>query len=557
MNPEPRERSLQSDPSAGGSLPPLLRGEGDPHSLLSSFLRDLLREPDTGICLDFSKLGIPGRAFEEYRNPMVPVFLRMTELEAGAIANPDEGRRVGHYWLRAPELAPEGLDRPIRETVERVLDFAERVREGRVRPLRGGRFTTLCLCGIGGSALGPQLVSDALGGGTGALTFHSLDNTDPEGILRVLEGLGEEIASCLFLVVSKSGGTKETRNAMLEAQAFLEARGLRLPPQAVAVTGEGSALAERASSEGWLATFPMWDWVGGRTSVTSAVGLLPAALCGVDLRAFLDGAAAMDRATRLPDLDRNPAARLAVAWHLLGRGRGERAMVVLPYRDRLHLLSRHLQQLVMESLGKGRDLEGRPVQQGLSVYGNKGSTDQHAFVQQLRDGNDDFFVTFVRVLEEGSVSGLEVEDGATSGDFLHGFYLGTRAALSAKGRPNLTLSLPRLDARSLGAVIALFERTVGFYADLIGINAYDQPGVEAGKKAAGKALALRARILELCAREPSTLSSLLDRLGIEDEDEAEIVFLLCEQMLANPARSGLRLDDGGRLAAAGRGGREP
>lgn len=152
----------------------------------------------------------------------------------------------------------------------------------------------------------------------------------------------------------------------------------------------GSKLDEQAKSENWLARFPMFDWVGGRTSEMSAVGLVPAALQGIDIQAMLEGAKEMDDATRVPDLKKNPAALLALSWYAVGNGRGEKDMVVLPYKDSLLLFSRYLQQLVMESLGKEKDLEGNVVHQGIAVYGNKGSTDQHAYVQQLRDGVPNF-----------------------------------------------------------------------------------------------------------------------------------------------------------------------
>ncbi len=168
-------------------------------------------------------------------------------------------------------------------------------------------------------------------------------------------------------------------------------------------------------------------------------------------------------------------------------------MVVLPYKDRLLLLSRYLQQLVMESLGKEKDLEGRTVHQGIVVYGNKGSTDQHAYVQQLREGPDNFFLTFIEVLKDREGASLLVEEDATSGDFLLGFLLGTRDALAEAGRRSLTITVPEVSARTLGMLIALFERAVGIYAELVGINAYHQPGVEAGKRAAGRVLEIQRR----------------------------------------------------------------
>ncbi len=415
-----------------------------------------------------------------------PVFEAMEDLEAGGIANPDEGRRVGHYWLRAPERAPPGEREAILESWRRVEALAERVH-------RDGRLDTLLLIGIGGSALGPQLVADALGGPGDRLRPRFIDNTDPDGIDRCLARL--DLSRTLVLVVSKSGGTAETRNGMIEVRQAFRALGLDFARQAVAITGEGSALDRLAREEGWLERLPMWPWVGGRTSVTSAVGLAPMALQGLDWRGFLAGAAACDAATRGRGLD-NPAARLAGAWYLAGGGLGRRAMVVLPYKDRLLLLSRYLQQLVMESLGKPWRLPGGAViHQGLTVYGNKGSTDQHALVQQLREGPDDFFATFIAVLEDRAGPGVEVAPGVTSGDYLLGLLIGTRRALSEVGRPSLTLSMRRVDAQHLGALIALFERAVGFYASLVGINAYHQPGVEAGKRAAAAALELQRRIL--------------------------------------------------------------
>src|SRR5205085_3975927 len=140
------------------------------------------------------------------------------------------------------------------------------------------------------------------------------------------------------------------------------------------------------------------DWVGGRTSEFSAVGLLPAALQGFDIDALLAGARACDEATRLHDTRKNPAALMALMWHHATEGKGRKDLVVLPYKDRLLLFSRYLQQLVMESIGKQFDLKGNRVEQGLAVYGNKGSTDQHAYVQQLREGVPNFFAVFVRVL---------------------------------------------------------------------------------------------------------------------------------------------------------------
>ena len=484
---------------------------------------------------DEATVALLGRAFSE-----------MDALEAGAIANADEGRAVGHYWLRAPELAPTPEMRAaIEGTLARVRAFARDVHAGAVRPERAARFTDLLVVGIGGSALGPQLAASALGGLSDRLAPHFLDNTDPDGIDRVLGSLGERLDATLVLIVSKSGSTPETRNGMVEVASALRARGLRFGAHAVAITGEGSALDAYAQAEGFLARFPMWDWVGGRTSLMSAVGLLPGALQGLDIDAMLEGARAMDAATRVHDARNNPAARLALAWHAAGAGRGARDMVVLPYKDRLDLLGRYLQQLVMESLGKERDRHGRVVHQGLAVYGNKGSTDQHAYVQQLRDGVANFFVTFVEVLRDREAPSLEVEPGVTSGDYLAGFLLGTRAALHEAGRPSLTITVERADARALGALIALFERAVGLYASLVDVNAYHQPGVEAGKRAAASVLALQRRLLAALAERaaPATAAELADAAG--HGDDPETAWKILARLAANPGRGVRRVSGAG------------
>ena len=194
----------------------------------------------------------------------------------------------------------------------------------------------------------------------------------------------------------------------------------------------------------------------------------------------------MDVLTRCDDVSANPAALMALMWHHATDGCGAKDLVAIPYKDRLALLAKYLQQLVMESLGKETDLTGNTVYQGLTVYGNKGSTDQHAYVQQLRAGVHNFFVTFIGVQRDRTGESAPVEPDVTSGDYLHGFLLGTRAALHEKGRESMTLLLDELTPRSLGALVALYERTVGLYASLINVNAYHQPGVEAGKQAAAE-----------------------------------------------------------------------
>ena len=504
------------------------------NSLWDRFNRYFLRNDVLGVSLDVSRMRFDDSFLERMEPLAQRAFLAMRELEAGAVANPDEGRMVGHYWLRAPELAPSA------ELREEIEVCGTQIRELVARVHASGRFTDVLVIGIGGSALGPQFVADALGSDEDRLRLHFLDNTDPDGMDRVLTGLRHRLEHTLCVVVSKSGGTAETRNGMLETEAAYARAGLAFGPHAVAVTGVGSALDKHATEGGWLARLPMWDWVGGRTSVMSAVGLVPLLLQGVDMQGLLDGAAAMDVWTRSDVTLQNPAMLLALMWHYAGDGRGVRDMVVLPYKDRLVLFSKYLQQLVMESLGKELDLEGNKVNQGIAVYGNKGSTDQHAYVQQLRDGVHNFFVTFIEVRRGRAGESMEVEPGAATGDFLQGFLRGTRTALYEGGRDSMTLSIPEVNARTVGALIALYDRAVGFYGSLVGINAYHQPGVEAGKKAAAGVLATLAKVKGALCANAQTADEMAEALG----EDAEAVWHALVHLAANDA--GVRVAAGAR-----------
>jgi glucose-6-phosphate isomerase len=488
--------------------------------------------PELALTIDASRVDMPESWLEQLRPKLDAAIRQMAALERGAIANPDEKRMVGHYWLRAPQLAPNSsIADAIQGGLDQIRRFAAGVHQGTIKPPTADRFSKVLSIGIGGSALGPMLAADALGDpATDQMEVLFIDNTDPDGIARTLRHLKDKLPQTLCIVTSKSGGTPETRNGMLLIdQAYREA-GLSFAAHAVAITMPDSQLDRQAREQKWMARFPMFDWVGGRTSELSAVGLLPAALQGLDIDGMLAGAAACDRATRQEDALANPAALLAALWYYACGGTGERDMVVLPYKDRLLLFSRYLQQLVMESLGKSLDLDGRRVEQGLAVYGNKGSTDQHAYVQQLREGVANFFVVFIRVLEAGGKA-MEVEPGVTAGDYLHGFLLGTRAALYENGRQSITITIPRVDAQRLGGLIALFERTVGLYASLIHINAYHQPGVEAGKKAAAAVLELQRRISSLLSDHPQTAAQLASSLG--QTSHTETVYLLLEHLVAN------------------------
>jgi glucose-6-phosphate isomerase len=461
-----------------------------PLQLWQRYQKYLYDNQALGLRLDISRMNFTETFLKTMQPRVKKAFEAMDALEAGAVANPDENRMVGHYWLRAPQLAPQPeLRKEIEETLASMKKFAADIHAA-------GQFKNLLVIGIGGSALGPQFVANALTTPADKLRPFFFDNTDPDGMERTLAQL--DLSKTLAIVISKSGGTPETRNGMLVAAEAWKRAGLDFAKHAVAITMAGSSLDKQSQS--WLARFPMWDWVGGRTSETSAVGLLPAALQGLDIDGLLKGARLMDEATRVKDFHKNPAMLLALMWFWAGSGKGKKDMVILPYKDRLELFSRYLQQLIMESLGKELDLKGRKVNQGIAVYGNKGSTDQHAYIQQLRDGVNNFFATFIEVLKDGG-SAIEVEPDATSGDYLSGFFQGTRRALYENGRESITITIRHVCPGSVGKLIALYERAVGFYAALVGINAYHQPGVQAGKEAADEILIVQRHILKILGTE--------------------------------------------------------
>ncbi|MEC8649360.1 MAG: glucose-6-phosphate isomerase [Verrucomicrobiota bacterium] len=498
------------------------------------FSKYYLELRELNFALDISRINFSDNFLNDMQHRMKKAYREMANLEAGTIANPDENRMVGHYWLRNSSLAPTSeLRLEIDSCLEKIKQITADIHNGVITGT-SGNFKNFLIIGIGGSALGPQFVSDALGSPKqDKLSPYFFDNTDPDGIDRTLDLLDGQLGKTLVIVISKSGGTPETRNGMLEAQAAYQKNGISFARHAIAITGVGSKLDVVAKKENWLARLPMWDWVGGRTSELAAVGLLPAALQGICIDGLLAGAAQMDRATRIEETSKNPAALLALMWFSATNASGKKDMVVLPYKDRLMLFSKYLQQLVMESLGKEFDLDGATVNQGIAVYGNKGSTDQHAYVQQLREGVHNFFVTFIEVLKDRETDSMEVEKDVTSGDFLQGFYLGTRDALHEKGRQSLTITIQQVTPESVGQLIALFERSVGFYASLININAYHQPGVEAGKIAAAAILDLEKQVLQKLRESDKalTVAELSIKLGLEPQKE--LIFKLLNRLVSN------------------------
>lgn len=500
-----------------------------------------LVDPASGFSLNMSGMPLAADQLDaliqpgpDGQSPIALAHAGMLAIENGEIKNPDEKRKVTHFSDRQDYLSSA--------VCRQVEDFAENVCTGTY-----GEIDAVILNGIGGSALGPQLLQFALNGPywnelsreqrRGYPRIYFLDNTDAAGLVDVMQVV--DPAKSLVVTVSKSGGTQETANNMTGLEQAFAAAGVDFAGRAVAVTMAGSKLDTYARGQQWLMVFPMAESIGGRTSETNIVGHVPAALTGIDFAAFINGARCMDALTRQAGLTDNPAYQLAVAWYAAGHGKGDRNMVIVPYSDRLVLLGKYLQQLVMESLGKELDLDGKIVHQGLSVFGNKGGTDAHAYIQQLNDGRDDFFATFIEILADNE--NITVAPDVTMGDYLHAFKQGLIKALRGKGRLVIEIILEKLDPAALGMLIALYERAVAFYAELIHINAFHQPGVQAYKLASKDVNELHTKLVhwigELQAPWSGTASAAAEAIGMTGE-AAEVGGILAKFAANNRVLAG-------------------
>ena len=490
----------------------------------------------TGFQINFAGMKFQDSAVTEMAERFSGVHAEMQKIEKGEIKNPDENRKVTHFTDRSVYTGSAEF--------QAVEEFAQAIRTGAITGSTGRKFEAAYINGIGGSALGPQLLQMAVNGPywneksdaarNGNLKIYFLDNTDTAGLADALEVT--DLETTLVINISKSGGTQETKNNMKACMDLFAAAGLDFAKHACAITMRESELDRLSRGEKWLKVFEMAESIGGRTSETSIVGHLPAALAGIDFQSFLNGACHMDSLTRNSVLTNNPAYMLSAVWYIAGNGKGDRNMVIVPYSDRLVLMSRYLQQLVMESLGKEKDLDGKTVHQGLNVFGNKGGTDAHAFIQQLNDGRDDFFVTFIEILEDSM--GAPIAPGIAMGDYLHGFMTGLSNALRGKGRQVIELRLNKVDAFNLGMLIALYERAVAAYAELIHINAFHQPGVQAYKLASRSVIELLTGAeKQLSGTIPfsGTAAEFVQKLGLAPEKEYELDGILAK-LSANPGK---------------------
>jgi glucose-6-phosphate isomerase len=399
-------------------------------------------------------------------------------------------REAGEYGFY--KLVEQGL------TVRAIRTFAEGL---------GQAHDHVLVLGIGGSALGAKALLNALRPPAWnelddeAREFFPrltvLENVDPTSVAAALQRIDPR--RVLVNVISKSGGTAETMAQYLVVRAWLEdALGAAAYRHLVFTTDPSRGALRELAHRDHIATLDVPPDVGGRFSVLSPVGLLPAALVGIDIEGLLQGARlALERAEE-SDLLRNPAALYAALHYEADVSHGARIHVLMPYTDRLRELAEWYRQLWAESLGKRADRQGKPVHAGPTPVGAVGATDQHSQVQLFMEGPYDKAITFVTVENFGvevkipapSVSGgglalpadLAYLPGHTLGELLHAEYEATSAALAQMGRMNCTLRLPDLSAATIGETIMFFQLATGYAGVWYGIDPFDQPGVELGKR---------------------------------------------------------------------------
>lgn len=377
-----------------------------------------------------------------------------------------------------------------KDIVKEILTYSSNIR---------GTFDTICLVGIGGSALGAWALDCGLRGPHPVQAPFNvknprlviLDNVDPSFIGSAIQSMNPK--KTLVIVIAKSGATAETCSTFLIVSNWLYSRiGKAAARRIAVVTSEGTGDLKTLAVREEYATFHLPENVGGRFSVLSAVGLLPAALAGFDIEALLKGAAQMNQICWSRDLAKNIALRSALSHYLLLTKHNKPIQVAFPYSNRLWGMAFWFRQLWAESLGKAKTREGKLVNAGQTPIAALGATDQHSQVQLYMEGPNDKVFTFWAVKKQPDAGGIPEKKLQLEGfDYLAGQSLAklldcerraTEAALQENKRPNCTFTIDTVDAYHLGAFFQLMEFQTAFVGEMLDINAFDQEGVELGKK---------------------------------------------------------------------------
>jgi len=445
-------------------------------------------------------LGNLQKTLDDYQYSVKIAIDKIKKIESGDIVNAtanqkeSENRSVDHYNLRMEqELVPK---KSLGHSIQLWKDIQTKVNQilnGQTLNENGQRYTDVIFNGIGGSYLGPLMLVIAMKGDRYNYNsvnpekvkarLHFISNTDPDSFHLLLSKLNLE--TTLMVNMSKSGGTAETRGNM---EAFNEqiknhsSGKLVVGKHNIAVTVQNSNFDKYAADNGFLHTFYMFNETGGRTSIVSAIGMVPCAFAELNFEEFLNGQCHMDKLTREADPRQNPSMLIAIAIDHLSKLQGRKNMIVLGYSDFLKEFAHYLQQLYMESLGKEYSENGAYNPEGLTVFGGVGTGEQHAFMQQVQKGINDCFVRFVHFNKR--TFDYEDSQAGSMGRQLLAFVKGTENALLNNRRPFLTSTFEKCDMFNLGMMIALEERIVTILGAFRSINAYDQPGVQDGKKSA-------------------------------------------------------------------------
>lgn len=378
------------------------------------------------------------------------------------------------------------------EIVEDILSYVNDVKD---------KFDTFVVLGIGGSALGPMAVQQAINHPyynelprekRGFPKLYIADNVDPEKLVYLFDII--DVEKTLFNVVSKSGSTSETMSQFMIIKEMLEKKcGKEKAKENIVCTTDvkNGNLVKISNEEGYK-KFVIPDGVGGRFSELTPVGLLPAAMCGIDIKKLLDGAAKMDEICKNEDIYKNPAFMYAIL-HYIGMEQGKNISVTIPYADSLKYISDWYAQLWAESLGKKFDINGNVVNVGQTPVKALGVTDQHSQIQLYSEGPNDKIVVFIGVKDYketlnipkiySDIPSLGFLGGVTQNKLIQTEQMATEYALYKSQKANMTLTLDCVNEETIGGLLYLFEVATGFIGELMNINAFDQPGVEEGKNA--------------------------------------------------------------------------
>ncbi len=379
------------------------------------------------------------------------------------------------------------------DVVEDIISYAESVK---------GKFDAFVVLGIGGSALGPLAVQQAINHPyynelpkekrNGYPKLYVADNVDPEKLVCLFETI--DVTKCLFNCISKSGSTSETMSQFMIIKEMLSEKLSKeeAAKHIVCTTDKVNGNLIKIAKEEGYKTFIIPSGVGGRFSELTPVGLLPAAMCGINIKELLKGAAYMDELSKEKDIYKNPAYMYAVL-HYIGMKQGKNISVVMPYADSLKLISDWYAQLWAESLGKKKDNDGNIINAGQTPVKALGVTDQHSQVQLYTEGPYDKIVVFIGVEKfkrtitipkiYGDIPSLGFLGGITQNKLIQTEQMSTEYALLKSGKTNLTITLPEVNEFTLGELLYMFEVATGFAGELLNIDAFNQPGVEEGKNA--------------------------------------------------------------------------